>query len=675
MDKLRMQTLDGVQDNIDKIAALFPNCITERKDAEGKVTLAIDFDKLRQELSSEIVEGREERYQFTWPDKKKAILLANSPINATLRPCREESVDFDNTQNLYIEGDNLDVLKCLKETYLGKVKMIYIDPPYNTGNDFVYEDDFAESTSEYLANSGQYDEQGNRLVTNSESNGRFHTDWLNMMYPRLKVARDLLTEDGVIFISINDYEIGNLMKICEEIYGKENELACFCWRTDGNFDNQARIKNCHEYILLFAKDEKKVFLPNTVDPNIPKSSKIFRDEIRNTIIKNGVKNPISDVIIPIGFPSDIEMGFIDKDSIVWPQYNESIKIEHFKTQNKVVAKTGWASKSQLMEFINNNYNPVVDSKGQTTTFVLTKTGAIEAIKQRKNASHVISVLNNMGGTQKATADMGDLGDYFDYPKPVSLIKYLCSMYLDKNDIILDFFSGSATTAHSVMMLNAKDNGKRKFIMVQLPELTYEGKKEKYQENGIEKEKYVFDNKTGYPIIIKDSKARIAGYWTICEIAKERIRYVSNKIKEDLSLTAQSIDTGFRVLKLDSSNMEDIYYSPAEYNQQTLFTKTESVKSDRTSEDLLFQVMLELGATLDSRIEQIEIEDKTIYNVANNYLVACFDNEINDSVVAIIAKMQPQYAVFCDSSMADDSTATNFEQIFKTYSPNTTTKVL
>lgn len=675
MDKLRMQTLDGVQDNIDKIAALFPGCITEKIDEQGKLVHAIDFDKLRQELSSEIVEGREERYQFTWPDKKKAILLANSPINATLRPCREESVDFDNTQNLYIEGDNLDVLKCLKETYLGKVKMIYIDPPYNTGNDFVYEDDFAESTTEYLANSGQYDEQGNRLVTNSESNGRFHTDWLNMIYPRLKVARDLLAEDGVIFISINDYEIGNLMKICEEIYGRENELACFCWRTDGNFDNQARIKNCHEYILLFAKDEKKVFLPNTIDPNIPKSSKIFRNEIRNTIIKNGVKNPISDVIIPVGFPSDIEIGFIDKDSIVWPQYSESIKIEHFKTQNKVVAKTGWASKSQLMEFIKNNYNPVVDSKGQTTTFVLTKTGAIEAVKQRENASHVISVLNNMGGTQKATTDMGDLGDYFDYPKPVSLVKYLCSMYLDKNDIILDFFSGSATTAHSVMMLNAKDNGKRKFIMVQLPELTYEGKKEKYQENGIEKEKYVFDSKTGYPIIIKDSKARIAGYWTICEIGKERIRYASNKIKEDLSLTAQSVDTGFRVLKLDSSNMEDIYYSPAEYNQHTLFTKTENVKSDRTSEDLIFQVMLELGATLDSKIEQIEVEGKTIYNVATNYLVACFDNEINDSVVTAIAKMQPQYAVFRDSSMVDDSTATNFEQIFKTYSPNTTTKVL
>ena len=659
MEKLKMQTLNGVQNNIDKIAALFPNCITEKRDETGNLVYAIDFDKLHQELSTEIVEGREERYQFTWPDKKKAILLANSPINATLRPCKEESVDFDHTQNLYIEGDNLDVLKCLKETYLGKVKMIYIDPPYNTGNDFVYEDDFAESTSEYLANSGQYDEQGNRLVTNSESNGRFHTDWLNMIYPRLKVARDLLTEDGVLFVSINDYELNNLDKICEELFGRENKLACFCWRTDGNFDNQARIKTCHEYILLYAKNEKNIELPNTIDSNISKSSKLFKAEIRNTIIKNGIKNPVSDVIIPIGFPSEMESGIINNNNVTWPKYNEPIFVENNKTKNSAVATTGWASKGQLLDFIKNKFMPVIDSKGQQTSFVLTKTGAIECIKKREKVSHVISVLNNLGGTQKATSDMGELGDYFDYPKPVSLINYITRMYVNSYDLVLDFFSGSATTAHAVMQLNAEDHGNRKFIMVQLPERTDE-----------------------------KSQANKAGYKNICEIGKERIRRAGKKIQEELAAKQKEedlfsdqdqdkefkLDIGFRVLKLDSSNMEDVYYAPSEYSQNDLFAMTDNVKADRTPEDLLFQVMLELGATLDSKIEQSTIEGKTIFNVAEGYLVACFDTDINDAVVTAIAKMTPQYAVFRDSSMSDDSTATNFEQIFKTYSQSTITKV-
>src|SRR5574344_222803 len=659
MEKLKMQTLDGVQNNIDKIAALFPDCITEKRDGNWKLTHAIDFDKLRQELSSEIVEGREERYQFTWPDKKKALLLANSPINSALRPCREESVDFDNTQNLYIEGDNLDVLKCLKETYLGKVKMIYIDPPYNTGNDFVYEDDFAESSKEYMNKSGQYDEQGNRLVTNSESNGRFHTDWLNMIYPRLKVARDLLTEDGVLLVSTNDSELDNLDKICDESYGKQNKLACFCWRTDGNFDNQTRIKTCHEYILLYAKNESNIDLPNTIDPNISQSSKLFKAEIRNTIIKNGTKNPVSDVVIPIGFPSEMESGIINNNNVTWPKYNEPILVENNKTKNNVVATTGWASKGQLLDFIKNKFMPVCDSKGQQTSFVLTKTGAIECIKKREKVSHVISVLNNLGGTQKATSDMGELGEYFDYPKPVSLINYIISMYVNCYDLVLDFFSGSATTAHSVMQLNAEDNGYRKFIMVQLPEQTDE-----------------------------ISKAYKAGYKNICEIGKERIRRAGKKIKEEIEAKQKDkklfddkenrvakLDIGFRVLKLDSRNMEDVYYAPAEYDQKDLFAKTDNVKSDRTAEDLLFHVMLELGATLDSKIESTVVAGKKIFNVADNYLVACFDTEVSDEVVTAIAKMQPQYAVFRDSCMKDDSTATNFEQIFKTYSSETTTKVL
>lgn len=647
MDKLRMQSTNGVQENIEKIQSLFPDCVTETIDEHtGELVRKVDFEKLQQNLSDVIINGREERYQFTWPDKKKAILLANSPVNAALRPCREESVDFDNTQNLYIEGDNLDVLKCLKETYLHKVKMIYIDPPYNTGNDFVYEDDFAESSAEYLANSGQFDEQGNRLVTNTESNGRFHTDWLNMIYPRLKVARDLLTDDGVIFISIGEKEFPNMAKVMDELFGIENRLAFFCWRTDGNFDNQARIKKCHEYILLYAKKEQNVLLPKAIDPNIDSSSKIFKAEIRNTIIKNGIKNPICEVTIPKGFPSDVENAVIEKDSLNWPQYSHNIEIENFKTKNEVIAKTGWASRAQLIEFIRNGFQPVIDTKGQSTTFVMTKNGAIETIKKRGEVSHVISVLNGMGGTQKATADMGELGNYFDYPKPVVLLKYLSKMYSAGNDIILDFFSGSATTAHAIMQLNLEDAGNRRFIMVQVQEP-----------------------------IEENSAAYVSGYKTICEIGKERIRRAGKKIKEDSPLTTQELDTGFRVLKLDSSNMEDIYYTPKDISQANLFSLVDNVKSDRTAEDLLFQVMLELGATLDSKIATEVVAEKTIYNVAEGYLVACFDKDVTDEVVTTIAKMHPLYAVFRDTSMANDSTATNFEQLFKTYSPDTVTKIL
>ena len=647
MDKLRMQSTNGVQENIEKIQSLFPDCVTETIDERtGELVRKVDFEKLQQNLSDVIISGREERYQFTWPDKKKAILLATSPVNAALRPCREESVDFDNTQNLYIEGDNLDVLKCLKETYLHKVKMIYIDPPYNTGNDFVYEDDFAESSAEYLANSGQFDEQGNRLVTNTESNGRFHTDWLNMIYPRLKVARDLLTDDGVIFISIGEKEFPNMAKVMDELFGIENRLAFFCWRTDGNFDNQARIKKCHEYILLYAKKEQNVLLPKAIDPNIDSSSKIFKAEIRNTIIKNGIKNPICDVTIPKGFPSDVENAVIEKDSLNWPQYSHNIEIENFKTKNEVIAKTGWASRAQLIEFIRKGFQPVIDTKGQSTTFVMTKNGAIETIKKRGEVSHVISVLNGMGGTQKATADMGELGNYFDYPKPVVLLKYLSKMYSAGNDIILDFFSGSATTAHAIMQLNLEDAGNRRFIMVQVQEP-----------------------------IEESCAAYVSGYKTICEIGKERIRRAGKKIKEDSPLTTQDLDTGFRVLKLDSSNMEDIYYTPKDISQANLFSLVDNVKSDRTAEDLLFQVMLELGATLDSKIATEVVAGKTIYNVAEGYLVACFDKDVTDEVVTTIAKMHPLYAVLRDTSMANDSTATNFEQLFKTYSPDTVTKIL
>ena len=635
MDKLRMQTLDGVQENIDKIAALFPNCITERKDAEGKVTLAIDFDKLRQELSSEIVEGREERYQFTWPDKKKAILLANSPINATLRPCREESVDFDNTQNLYIEGDNLDVLKCLKETYLGKVKMIYIDPPYNTGNDFVYEDDFAESTSEYLANSGQYDEQGNRLVTNSESNGRFHTDWLNMIYPRLKVARDLLTDDGVIFISIDDNEVENLRKVCDEVFGEDNFVAQLVWERAFSPKNDAKyISNSHDYIMMYSRQINEFII-----------GRLDRTEEANARYSNPDNDPRG-----VWMSSDISV----------KTYNAACDYPITTPSGKIIeppAGRCWSlSPKAFGERLQDTriwFGPNGDNTPRIKRF-------LSELKFEGMAPTSILFYKDVGhsqeGAQEVVSLFGDKG-VFDGPKPVRLLQRLITLAnLQENSIVMDFFSGSATTAHALMKTNAEKGTYNKFILVQLNEEVSEKKKN-------------------------------VDYKTICEIGKERIRRAGKKIKEELASKQQenglfteqegkqTLDIGFRVLKLDSSNMQDIYYSPTEYNQNDLFSKTESVKSDRTSEDLLFQVMLELGATLDSKIEQIEIKGKTIYNVATNYLVACFDNEIDDSVVTAIAKMQPQYAVFRDSSMADDSTATNFEQIFKTYSPNTTTKVL
>ena len=676
MDKLKMQTLDGVQNNIDKIAALFPNCITEKVDEKGQLVHSIDFDKLRQELSSEIAEGREERYQFTWPNKKKAILLANSPINATLRPCREESVDFDNTQNLYIEGDNLDVLKCLRETYLGKVKMIYIDPPYNTGNDCVYDDDFAESTSEYLANSGQYDEQGNRLVANTESNGRFHTDWLNMIYPRLKVARDLLTEDGVIFISIDDNEVVNLKEICNEIFGSSNFVSQIVWE-QGRKSMAAQIAINHEYCLIYCKNRIENIKNDSLKSNHNWSDKkegleqIYNEyeNLKNiygsdyNAIEKGIKAFYKSLSDDNPAKRQSQYKCVDSKGLYFPGdiaqgtgNGGRFEILHPITRRPCkLPKGGWRfGESKLPELLRENRIHFGEDE--------TKVPCLKRYLKETEYEVASSVFYKDGrGASKRLQVLFD-NSIFDFPKDEEIIKrfvaYVTS-YNDSNEpiIVLDFFSGSATTAHAVMKLNAEVGGNRKFIMVQLPEKTE-----------------------------LNSEAYKAGYKTICDIGKERIRRAGKKIKEELAVkqhderitTRQkelTLDIGFRVLKLDSSNMENVYYSPVEYSQQELFAKTENVKSDRTGEDLLFQVMLELGATLDSKIEQIEIKGKAIYNVANNYLVACFDNEIDDSVVTTIAKMQPQYAVFRDSSMTDDSTATNFEQIFKTYSPNTVTKVL
>lgn len=637
MDKLRMQSSNGVEDNITKIAQLFPDCVTETVDERsGLPKHLIDFEKLKQNLSDSVMSERAERYQFTWPDKSKAILLANSPINATLRPCREDSVDFDNTQNLYIEGDNLDVLKCLKETYLHKVKMIYIDPPYNTGNDFVYEDDFAQSSEEYLANSGQFDEQGNRMFTNAESNGRFHTDWLNMIYPRLKVARDLLTDDGVIFISIDDNEVENLRKVCDEVFGEQNFVDCLHWKKKKQPSFLAKhTAKVMEYVIVYAKNTfkleklsvEKVSDSNkkVININNKVSSRIFKPGVR---VKSEEQTGIIKAGVYTGRSMDVE-------------YKNDIYYENGRTTNEVEVVSKFSdSQSNIDTFIQKDLLYI------TKNFLLRRDVGEEAAEKRKSITDLL--LNDFGDNQESDKEFLELFDkkYFDYTKPIKLIYNLVKSNFTEEGIILDFFSGSATTAHAVMQLNSEDGGNRKFIMVQLPEKTDE-----------------------------KNEAFKAGYKNICEIGKERIRRAGKKIKEESPLTTQDLDTGFRVLKLDSTNMQDIYYSPKDISQADLFSQVDNVKPDRTGEDLLFQVMLELGATLDSKIETTTVAGKTIYNVAEGYLVACFDPDVTDEVVKAIAQMLPAYAVLRDTSMKDDSTATNFEQIFKTYSPDTVTKIL
>lgn len=629
MDKLRMQSSNGVEDNITKIAQLFPDCVTETVDERsGQPKHLIDFEKLKQNLSDSVMSERAERYQFTWPDKSKAILLANSPVNATLRPCREDSVDFDNTQNLYIEGDNLDVLKCLKETYLHKVKMIYIDPPYNTGNDFVYEDDFAQSSEEYLANSEQFDEQGNRMFTNAESNGRFHTDWLNMIYPRLKVARDLLTDDGVIFISIDDNEEKNLRNICDEIFGAENRIETIVWKNKyGAGAYTVGFISVHEYVLCYSKRK----ISNITSELDEEGQAVYSKKDEKYAIRGGyMTQPL------------MTNSLGNRPNLMYPIEYKGVSIYPRKQ---------WVwSQERLQNAINNN--EVEFNLQKDGTYSVRSKAYLRDENGKMRRGKPLSLMTgpfNQEGT-KEIRSLFEGKSIFDFTKPTQLIKKFLSLQINDSDdtdfIVLDYFSGSATTAHAVMQLNSEDGGNRKFIMVQLPEKTDE-----------------------------KSEAFKAGYKNICEIGKERIRRAGKKIKEESPLTTQDLDTGFRVLKLDSTNMQDIYYSPKDISQADLFSQVDNVKPDRTGEDLLFQVMLELGATLDSKIETTTVAGKTIYNVAEGYLVACFDPDVTDDVVKSIAQMQPAYAVLRDTSMKDDSTATNFEQIFKTYSPDTVTRIL
>ena len=638
MEKLKMQTADMAERNIEMLGQMFPNCLTETINADGKLVRAIDFDKLRQELACEVVEGAEERYQFTWPDKRAAIRLANSPINKTLRPYREESVDFDNTENLYIEGDNLEVLKLLRENYLGKVKMIYIDPPYNTGNDFVYNDDFAKGAAEFNAQSGLFDDEGNRMadpmVQNTESNGRFHTDWLNMIYPRLKVAKDLLADDGVIFISIDDNEVENLQKVCDEIFGENNFVAQIPWRKrTAKSDVPFGISQDYEWIVCYAKSntfsasiegEGRKYYETPDFPNRPwrihdltkQTTASERPNSYFTIVnpKTGDEYP-ANPNRTWAITEETFKEYYAADRIVFPNDYDFLKI------GKPVLRY-W--KEDDMKKAGDDYGRVAVSS---------------------------KLPDSIGMSQDGTKEITSLfdGKIFSFPKPSSLIRFFSKIINSTDALVLDFFSGSATTAHAVMQLNAEDGGNRKFIMVQLPEKTDE-----------------------------KSEAYKAGYKNICEIGKERIRRAGKKIKEEAGLQGQNLDTGFRVLKLDESNMADVYYTPADTPIQATLAfdaLVDNIREGRTAEDLLFQVLPECNLPLSSKIETREIHGKKVFVVEDGYLMACFDNDINDAVITAIAKEKPYYFVMCDRSIASDSVADNFDQIFNAYSKETVRRIL
>ncbi|MDP3009699.1 MAG: site-specific DNA-methyltransferase [Methylococcales bacterium] len=697
MDKLKLHTPNLTDENTAKIAALFPHCVTEGK---------IDFELLKQELSSSMIDGTQERYQLNWVGKREALLNANAPIAKTLRPCRDESVDFDTTENLYIEGDNLDALKLLQETYLNKVKMIYIDPPYNTGNDFIYEDDFAENTADYLQRSNQKDEAGNRLTTNSESNGRFHSDWLSMMYPRLKLARNLLRDDGVIFISIDDNEQANLKRLCDEVFGEDNFAGCFLWLLPRGI-NAGLIARAHEYVLCYTKDSLGISYFNRLNSEIEYSVERCNKKIDE-------RHPASSIT----FPAGIKYEGIDRILSGAIEGSERIEIDgnlifsNGFLAHPVTLTAGWTMKNMILSWLAGN--EVVDTKGQKIVdFFFKENGKLYSKKEITTLS-IKSVLKDLPDTQKARQEIEELlgsQDIFSYPKTKELLKVLGKLSTNENDIILDFFSGSATTAHAVMQLNAEDGGKRKFIMVQIPEACDE-----------------------------KSEAFKAGYKTIADIGKERIRRAGQKIKQALVVeqssvvgealvgealastgstfaipfqtdivaakaapttaptiaakaaptnaaptnatptakaTPASIDIGFRVLKIDSSNMNDVYYSPDALSKEDLHQFIENIKPDRTDEDLLFQVLLDWGVDLSLPIERKTIDSKTVFVVANDAIVACFDRNggVTETFIKELAKIKPLRAVFCDAGFASDSVKINVEQIFNMMSPSTDIKTI
>lgn len=689
MKKLKMHTPNKADENFKKLAALFPNAVTETIDENGAVVRAIDKDVLMQEISTAVVEGKDERYQFTWPDKKKSVLLANAPISKTLRPCPEESVGKDGTpgsfdsENLYIEGDNLEVLKLLQETYLGKVKMIYIDPPYNTGNDFVYEDDFAQSTEEYLANSGQYDGEGNRLVMNSESNGRLHTDWLNMIYPRLRIARDLLGKDGVIAISIGFHEMCNLLKVCQDIFS-DRQVFSVTVKTSGGKPNGAfNISN--EYIIFAVPND---FVPIATEEDMKEYSSPYHGMNLATFTQDERPNQAYPIYISIENDAVVSCGkslaqrmaeksFVGhaKDYVydyeeapkgtvaVWPITNKGeqcvwrlIPDRFMKDWENGYIKVVPTSNSNTRNKYTIQYlsGGIIDKiqSGEVKTYRISNNPAIPTIdiEDYKTAgAGITSIWDDKNFyTARGNADIKELFNkkVFSYPKPVDLIWYILKKTAPRDSIVLDFFSGSATVAQAVMKQNAFDGGHRKYILIQLPEKCKEG-----------------------------TEAARAGYKTICEIGKERIRRASAKIKEENPMGTMDLDVGFRVLKCDTSNMKDVYYTPDEYTSDMFDILTDNIKEDRTPQDLLFQVMLDMGVLLSSKIEQADIAGKKVFNVADNFLIACFDDDVTEETITAIAKQKPHYFVMRDSSLANDSVATNFDQIFATYSPDTIRKVL
>ena len=710
-----------VHQNIEKIAALFPNCVTET--ANG---IKIDFDLLQQELSEQIIEGSKERYRLEWPGKREAIVIANIPTNKTLRPVLEDSVNFDTTENLYIEGDNLEVLKLLQESYLGKVKMIYIDPPYNRGKDFIYKDDFTQNTEDFKAESGFVDEYNQRLVPNPDTSGRYHSDWLTMIYPRLKLARNLLKDNGIIFISIDDKEIQNLRKICDEIFGAKNFMACLIWNSEGNTDNQLEIKINHEYILCYLKDidYKNKSIGYVIDPNTRSDSNLHEGFVDNNINKNGVANPPDIIELPIGFPSSEEellynKKILDDDFFTKTKAEKYISdevkgkydienlsglpvkiddmiISDYKLQKPCRIYGGFANRNKLKEFIDNDFKPI-DQDGTPISFYININAAVRYRKENVESRNILSVLRNLGTTEKSKTSLKNIGIDFSYPKPTDLISYLAKIgCYDKNSIILDFFSGSASTAHAVMQINMEDGRSRKHIMVQIPET-----------------------------IDEKSEAFKAGYQNICEIGKERIRRAGNKIVEEqkaklaqlqakslvlnkkisvlnnplfmddnheaealikeqgelqsqikeLAKRIENLDIGFRVYRLDSSNMKDVYYTPKRYSQETLDLFADNIKEDRSAEDLVAQIMLDWGLSLSMKIEKVQIAHKEVFKVAGDSLFACFDKDIDEGFAREIAKERPLRVVFRDSSFKGDKAKVNVFQLLKQLSPNTEMRVI
>lgn len=628
-----MMTQNLTESNIEKIASLFPHVITETIDENGAVKKAINTEMLLQELSDDIVDGNSERYQLTWVGKKEAILLANQPVNKTLRPVKEDSVNWDTTENLYIKGDNLDALKLLQESYLNKIKCIYIDPPYNTGKDFIYKDIFKQDADTYLEASGQKDESGNRLFQNTDNNGRFHSHWLSMMYPRLKLARNLLCEDGVIFISIDDNELANLKKLCDEVFGENSFIDIFSWvKTETPANLSKKTKKAVEYILCYEKN---------------RNNNKFRGLIKESKSSNGLMNQ-SNSYKRLIFPKNIvDTALTDGVYKAGKYGTQSYKI--VLTEDTEV-KNGYFIKDVVLEGNFKWTQEKLNNELISGTKVSIRTIAFSPSYEREEYQpevpwNLINRSFNVKTNEESSKELEKLfgTKIFDYPKPTSLIKYLLNFIVEKQDIVLDFFSGSATTAHAVMHLNAEDGGNRKYIMVQLPENCNE-----------------------------TSQAYKEGYKNISEIGIERIKRAAKKIQEE---TGANIDYGLRIFRVDTSNMKDVYYNPSQLKHENLTILESNIKDGRTSEDLLIQVLLELGLQLSLPMETKTIKGKKVHFVGGDSLVCCCDDNISETLVRELAKTKPFKIVFKDNSFKDDATRINMEEIFKMISPSTSVKVI